>query len=39
MTRRGPRLGAPSGLFQLITIFADLDSGFFSSVTSSTPSL
>ena len=37
--RCAPRLDAPPGLFQLIRIFADLDSGFFSTVTSSTPSL
>ena len=37
--RCAPRLDTPPGLFQLIRIFADLDSGFFSTVTSSTPSL
>ena len=36
MARRGFRLSAPPGLSQLTTIFADLDSAFFSTVSSST---
>jgi hypothetical protein len=36
---QGHRLGALPGTYQLMRIFAGLDSGFFSTVTPSTPSL